>query len=159
MPNQFTTKWPDRFWAKVRKTEGCWEWIGHRHRQGYGLLTFNRKVRKAHRISWTMANGEIPSGMKVCHKCDNPPCVRPDHLFLGTQAENNQDALQKGRHRSIPLHGSSNPMARLTEEQVQRLRTAPRILSYKSLGKLLGVSTMTVYRAINHQSWEKSNGA
>lgn len=95
---------PDRFWAKVRVQEdGCWEWAGGLMWDGYGA--FHRDgdgsvKQRAHRISWEYSNGPIPSGMLVCHRCDNPRCVRPEHLFLGTDQDNVDDMMSKGRHAS-----------------------------------------------------------
>jgi hypothetical protein len=94
----------ERFWAKVKRTTGCWVWQGavagippnhlygyiQRGRRGEGLI-------RAPRASWELAHGDIPEGMVVCHHCDNPLCVRPDHLFLGTRSDNNRDAIAKGR--------------------------------------------------------------
>lgn len=87
----------DRFWAKVEKGEGCWEWQGARHPHGYGQVRIAGICVFAHRYSWQLANGPIPGGLNVCHHCDNPKCVRPDHLFLGTQRDNLQDMAGKGR--------------------------------------------------------------
>src|ERR1700722_1599308 len=90
----------ERFWSKVQKSEGCWLWIGCRHRQGYGKLHTGGKIGKvvpAHRISWGVNFGPISDGLWVLHKCDNPPCVRPDHLFLGDRKDNMVDCAQKGR--------------------------------------------------------------
>jgi len=86
------------FWAKVTMTEnGCWTWNLSRDKDGYGFFWWKNKQLRAHKFSWTISNGEIPTGMMVCHKCDNPSCVRPDHLFLGTGKDNIQDCLRKGR--------------------------------------------------------------
>lgn len=85
-----------RFWTKVNKTAGCWLWTGSMV-QGYGQIMRNRKPAKAHRVAWELTYGEIPADQFVLHRCDVPACVRPDHLFLGTQPENLADARQKGR--------------------------------------------------------------
>lgn len=89
----------ERFWAKVRRDPtGCWEWTGYRHyRWGYGHIAVNRKVQNAHRVAWELTEGEIPAGLLVLHRCDNPPCCRPAHLFLGTHDDNMKDMARKGR--------------------------------------------------------------
>lgn len=94
-----------RFWAKVNKTPSCWLWTAATLR-GYGQISLNRKPAYAHRLSWEMAYGPIPEGVEVLHKCDVPLCVRPDHLFLGSQQDNLADARQKGRlDETLPRAG------------------------------------------------------
>lgn len=89
-----------RFWSKVSKTDGCWLWTASGTDDGYGQLKFQGKRHYAHHLSVKLSGREIPVGMVVCHHCDTPACVRPDHLFIGTMKENQQDASNKGRSRN-----------------------------------------------------------
>lgn len=115
-----------RFWDKVFATETCWIWAGLIARR-YGVFWEVGRNVPAHRYSWELHNGPIPDGLFVCHHCDNPICVRPDHLFLGTPLDNMQDKMAKGRHRTgegpRPLvQGERNPNARFTDAQVAEMR-------------------------------------
>lgn len=92
----------ERFWEKVVKSNGCWRWSGSTGNYGYGQLRSGEDLERAHRISWELHFGPIPLGMQVLHHCDNPPCVRPDHLWLGTAKTNAEDRQSKGRQRRPP---------------------------------------------------------
>ncbi len=113
--------WEERFWVKVTRTTGCWEWQGTIGSKGYGFFKLNRKNQYAHRISYELAYGPIPKGKLVCHRCDNPRCVKPKHLFLGTHKDNLQDMVNKGRSN----YGSRNGRARLNEGMVASIRNSP----------------------------------
>lgn len=157
----------ERFWAKVAKADGdgCWEWQAST-RNGYGQFTLEvGAVTYAHRFSYEKAIGAVPDGMCVLHRCDNRRCVRPDHLFLGTKADNAEDMVAKGRaltgdrnpSRTAPerlSRGSRNGAARLTEADVAEIRQ--RVLGGESRGSLaraFGVARMTISRAVSGESW------
>ena len=132
----------ERFWSKVSKTDSCWEWTGAVFKKGYGAFSCNGKAAYAHRVSWELHNGPIPAGLLVCHCCDNRKCVRPDHLFAGTPADNTADMMNKGRHRTAPhkvsMEGERHHQAKLTKEAVQHIRDSK--LTQTELSSLYGVS-------------------
>lgn len=110
----------ERFWSKVEKTDDCWEWTASKDNHGYGHLGINGKIIRAHRVAWELTTGPIPTGLCVLHKCDNPGCVRPDHLFIGTKADNNHDMIAKGR---LPTQkGGANGHAKLKQKDVDEIR-------------------------------------
>lgn len=142
------------FWKKVDKKESddCWEWTGWRHPCGHGQLRINKKAIYSHRFSMELYLGlEIPGDKKVCHSCDNPSCVNPAHLFIGTQKDNIQDMLGKGRG----LVGSKNGHAKVTEDDVRQIRRL-----YKSgwtngrLAREYKISTATVHGIVMYKSWK-----
>ena len=112
----------ERFWAQVLKTDGCWLWTGRRDGVGYGTITHGRRRIGSHRLAYELQVGPIPSGLWVLHRCDVRLCVRPDHLFVGTHTDNMRDCVSKGRHRHQEYRGESNPEAKLTWAQVERIR-------------------------------------
>lgn len=126
----------------------CWEWTGSKTRDGYGVIGIGRKQYRASRMSYTIHKGFIPSGMCVCHTCDNPLCINPDHLFLGTHKENTQDMMKKGR-KSIMID-TDHPLTKITHEQRKSVISLRR--SGKSLNEiaaLYGVVFQTISRICN----------
>lgn len=143
----------EKFWRRVGKSEGCWEWQGSRHPQGHGYATppGTRRVSYAHRVAWIITNGPIPDGLEVCHKCDNPPCVRPDHLFLGTHKDNMHDAISKGRHRN----GERCKQSKLTEADVRLLRQHRASGgSVRALAREMGWNYSAARNAANGTNWK-----
>lgn len=118
------------FERRVVRREGCWSWSGYTDAHGYARMKVGGRfgrLRGAHRVSWELYRGPIPVGLNVLHRCDNPICTNPDHLFLGTQADNVADRVAKGRPSGMQapgarrLIGSSNPAAKLTDDEVRRV--------------------------------------
>lgn len=167
MPRQYTRRpLVDRFWEKVKKSDGCWEWQGSTAGSGYGQLKVPGASRiGAHRFSWELHYGPIPPGLFVCHHCDNRTCVRPDHLFLGTSAENNADAARKGRfpkgkesypgkHPERYFRGQDNPNARLTDAAVRDIRRRCAAgESQRSLAREYGVDQTLISLVVLRKAW------
>lgn len=144
----------ERFWEKVRKSSGCWEWTASKI-NGYGRIGLTRARRQmfAHRLSYELHYGPVPDGLFVLHKCDNPGCVRPDHLFLGTLTDNNRDRAQKGRNLSVK--GENHGRAKITNRDVVQMRQL-----YKNgktpaeLAKKYGISQSNVSRIVRGRAWK-----
>jgi len=148
-------RWPVRtpeenFWEKVDKSKECWEWQAARDKDGYGFFHHHGKMGKAHRFSWEMHNGPIPEGLQVLHKCDNPRCIRPDHLFVGTNIENVADRTKKRRQPDGERHNE----AKVTLKQVQEMRRNGKTGTYKSIGQRYGLSIAQTAKILNNQSWK-----
>lgn len=146
----------ERLMSKVTVTgEGCWEISGYRNPKGYGTFSFDGRQILAHRAAWMLRYGAIPDGMFVCHRCDNPPCVNPHHLFLGTAADNNADMDLKGRRRSRTLTGEDHGRAVLTQADVDLIRSsyAAGGHTHQSLASRFGVSRSQIQRVVAGQSW------
>lgn len=144
------TSFAARFGLRVKKTEGCWEWIGPTYR-GYGRLWHNGKTIRAHRASWLIHRGDIPSGMFVCHRCDNPKCVKPDHLFLGTHQDNMNDKVQKGRCARLDRSGEKSGSAKLTAADVRCIRQ--RLRPQRELATEYGVDPSTISDIQRRKTW------
>jgi hypothetical protein len=155
----FTEKDIQRFWAKVDKSGGddaCWLWQGSKNRQGYGSFGFRAKILRSHRASWLITHGDIPQDMCVCHRCDNPSCVNPSHLFLGTRSENVLDMYNKGRGRIYTPSGEKHWNAKLTKENVLEIRRVykKRVITAKMLAELYGVNESVIQRIISRDLWK-----
>lgn len=157
-----------KFWARVDTAGECWTWTAGRSKQGYGWFSCQAVRWAAHRFSWVLHFGPIPPGIDVLHSCDNPPCVRPDHLFLGTDADNAADKESKGRgnHPSGLRHGSRtrpdrvlrgerHPGAKLTAPDVMviRRRYAAGGVSQQLLAREFGVARSTVCAVVRGEHW------
>lgn len=160
----------NRFWRKVVKTDSCWIWNASKRNKGYGAFVWVDRDGKitqgrAHRFSWQLVNGTIPFGLCVLHHCDNPACVRPEHLFLGTRADNNADMASKGRKvfgshktpkflckykRGTEHHAFKYPNTILVQIKVDRLTG----LSYPQLAKKYGISQGYCWRVCNNKARE-----
>jgi hypothetical protein len=144
------------FLAKLlRVPAGCLEWTGTKDSLGYGEVRIAGAKRKAHRIAWHLANGPIPCGLIVMHKCDNPACCDPSHLLLGTRFDNNHDRHEKGRDGDH--NGIQNGRAKLTEDQVCEIRALYQVGSSEFGGNALavrfGVDCSTICRIVNRKRW------
>lgn len=129
--------------------DSCWNWTSTMNSEGYGMLSMNGKLIRAHRISFRMFRGELLHGMEVCHRCDNRLCVRPSHLFLGTHKDNMQDMFKKNRRRTV--RGEASGRAKLTEEQVKQIRESSD--SHAVLARKFGVYKATVTAIKTRRSW------
>lgn len=147
-----------RFWEKVNKKQSqeCWEWIAYTHPKGYGQICHNGKPKRAHRVSWEIHYGEIPDGVCVLHRCDNPSCVNPEHLWLGTNLDNMRDMINKGRdvHES-PQVGINHWNSKLDENKVIKIRKlySTKKCRYIDLAKMFGVHKVTIGDIVRRTTW------
>ena len=147
--------WRDRFWSKVERGEAaddCWGWSAGVHSQGYGLLWVGR-TRKAHRLSWEIHNGPIPAGACVLHRCDNPPCANPRHLFLGSQADNVQDMMDKDRGNKPRGESVGRSVLRETDVREMRRLRAREEVTFVALARTYGVTPVTAEYAVKGKTW------
>ena len=132
-------------WWTPEPYSGCWLWVGVLRGRGYG----NYLRRYAHRVSWTIHNGEIPDGLLVCHKCDTPACVNPNHLFIGTHSDNLKDCFQKSRRST---KGECHPEHKLTLGQVKEIRHSPKL--QRLLAAEFRISQSHVSEIKNGRKWK-----
>lgn len=148
MPRKMTLA--EKFWSKVAKAgpDDCWNWTGTCSDKGYGMIHRRRLEKptglRAHRASWLLHRGAIPDGLCVLHRCDNRRCVNPDHLFLGTVADNNADMLAKGRQRT----------AKLSATQVREIKGSPE--SMPALARRYGVTLQNIIKIKRGETWRSA---
>lgn len=161
-----------RFWSKVNKTDHCWEWTASLSRTGYGTFTVTDrdtglsgrsryKSKLAHRVSWEIEYGPVPDGMCICHRCDNPRCVRPDHLFVGDNLANMADKKAKGRGRGDfrfrrPPSGERAGSAKLTNTEAAEIRDlyASGLFKQSEIAAAYGVTTTRISFIVNNKSYK-----
>ena len=168
-PTRFTDdKTISRFWAKVQMGDSCWLWTASKRSKGYGAFCWHEQGQlvqgRAHVFSFRLLYGAIPLGLCVLHKCDNPACVNPDHLFLGTKSDNNEDMRRKGRHVPGGTHcgangnwkrGEAHHAAKLDAAKVQEIRAlyASGSWSYSKLAARFSVGVSAIHKVVNGSRW------
>jgi hypothetical protein len=147
----------ERFFKKVNKTDTCWLWTAYVQQNGYGQVRINKKAYSAHRVSYMHHNKtEIPEGLCVCHSCDVPACVNPDHLFLGTHQDNMDDRTKKGRAQK--RDGDKCPTCKLTKEQVLEIAALFDTHTNLQLGKEYDISKSTISHIRTGRAWSTVTG-
>lgn len=162
-------KTAEEFWKRVNKSETCWFWEGAKCSDGYGTVRWIDRTCSTHRKAWELVNGAVPDGLSVLHQCDQRGCVNPEHLFLGTQTDNMQDAAIKGRlfgratatgdrHGSHTRpesvrRGTTNGRSTLTRTQVMQIRALYPSMTQEQLGKKYGVDQITISRIVRRKTY------
>jgi len=139
--------------AKSSGHWSCWMWLGCRFvkRGGYGIFSLRGRGIRAHRLAYELYVGKIPRGKWVLHHCDTPPCVNPEHLFLGDNGVNMRDAVAKGRH--VPPRGEKNCHTHLTEDDVRRIRFMAQTMSRRHIGFEYGMNQASITNIVNRKRW------
>lgn len=153
-PSRFDLTLEERFWSKVDKSGDCWTWQGTRGHHGHGALKVAGSMVAAHRLSWEFANGAIPPGAYICHRCDNPPCVRPDHLYAGDATTNMSDRVERGDPNGW-MRGEDHGNAVLAESDVTDIRNLYQTGQWtqRELAARFGVAQVNVGRIVRREQW------
>lgn len=140
----------EKFHNRIEKSDGCWIWQGNINpASGYGRLFYAGKNQFAHRVSFELYHGPVPPGLNVCHKCDNPPCCNPEHLFAGTDADNVADKMRKGRWAGGAFSGERHHNSKLSDAQTEEIRGLLKLPhfhgKYAQMGRAFGVDECTIH--------------
>lgn len=142
-----------RYVSKCAST-GCWNWTGHKNSCGYGSITISGKSILAHRVSYQVFVEEIKEGYVICHKCDNPSCINPDHLFQGTLQDNQKDSFRKGRNPYFVRRGNNHRFSKLKESDIPVIREQLCLgVSPTKIAKVYGVDDTTIFSIKNRKTW------
>lgn len=150
------TRTAARFWAKAQKADGCWTWTAGKCVGDYGAFAVCRPTAErttavlAHRMAWAIANQTSPRGSAVCHHCDNPRCVRPEHLFIGTRTDNNRDRNAKGRQS----RGVSRPAAKLNDHAVRAIRRMAEAVPVSTIAAWFDMNDQTIALVVKRVTWK-----
>jgi hypothetical protein len=148
----------DRFWSHVRRSNPneCWPWMASRSYFGYGRVNVGGEMVAAHRVAWELTNGPIPPGLCVCHKCDNPPCCNPAHLFPGSKADNTHDMMKKGRRPHIAIYGESHVNAKLTWAIIPDIRARRASGEHVAdIAARYGVNPTAISHVLSGRTWRE----
>lgn len=154
----------DMFWDRVVERPGCWDWSGSKTDKGYTRFKHKGKTISGHRLSYVLHKGTIGDGMVVCHECDNPGCVNPFHLFVGTHADNQRDCTQKGRRakgrkngrHTMPhstARGNNHGRSSLNENDVKEIRALAGTMSQEKIGQMFGTPQTNVSAIVRRKAW------
>ena len=148
-----------RFQSKIRKSDECWLWTAAQDKDGYGRFRLGDNVVFAHRVAYEAQNGSVSDDICVLHNCDNPPCVNPEHLFVGTKADNNHDKRVKGRGRGGVSLGEAHGNAKLTNTKVRKIRAECAAGSTQlCLAEKYSVSKNAISQIVNRRAWQHLKG-
>ncbi len=158
LSHSYLQRLKNRILSNVKRNGLCIEWQGALSDNGYGRINVSGRYNRVHRVVYELYHRPIPEGMYICHRCDNPRCCNPDHLFAGTPWQNSRDMLSKGRHKAFAqgeVAGGKNPRALLTDDDVVKIREqyANGNVTLKQLAKEYGVHFDTISKAINRVTW------
>lgn len=151
----------NRFISKVVKTDNCWLWIGSTYRFGYGH--FRRKINgkwimyKAHRYSYEYFKGQIPKGMLICHTCDNPACVNPNHLYSGTHKDNVDDMFSRNRKSRLIRNPKHNLLSMEIAREIRKLKSDKPAILLREISVMFSTSLTQVSRILNNKIWQEEN--